>query len=255
MKMFIFAFALVLSASSLVHAVKKCEKIDACRCSTDEGELNIWSVAGQKTNGARFNISASGPAQKSTYYLWNPCSPRTEQGHPCQDSSVCQVSQITLSDVSRKNIGERDLSDCVLDENSGQCMLTYGITGNDRMKTSISLVCSETEVGKVDPMSVNGSSYHTSLHSMCACPGRCLLDAKEDAGIRFDSSNVGGSGLSVGAIVGIAIAGVIFLIILLFAIFICCLRRKLPSGIPKPSVCTTVKVGLKMIKKKLCPCC
>ena len=107
-------------------------------------------------------------------------------------------------------------------------------------------MCSETEVGKVDPMSVNGSSYvslkrsslsfcvplplrvifplgrllddpnpsivsmffhplqHTSLHSMCACPGRCLLDAKEDAGIRFDSSDVGGSGLSVGAIVGIA---------------------------------------------------
>lgn len=105
-------------------------------------------------------------------------------------------------------------------------------------------MCSETEVGKVDPMSVNGSSYvslkrssfcvplplhvifplgrllddpnpysvsmffhplqHTSLHSICACPGRCLLDAKEDAGIRFDSSDVGGSGLSVGAIVGIA---------------------------------------------------
>ncbi|PFX33845.1 hypothetical protein AWC38_SpisGene1282 [Stylophora pistillata] len=112
------------------------------------------------------------------------------------------------------------------------------------LKTSISMVCSETEVGKVGPMSVAGSSYSTSLHSICACPGRCLLDAKEDAGIRFDSSNVGGSGLSVGAIMGIAIAGVIFLIVLLFAIFICCLRRKLPSGIPKPSVCTTVKVGL-----------
>ncbi|XP_022794658.1 uncharacterized protein LOC111333370 [Stylophora pistillata] len=254
MKFFIFASALILS-SSLVQALKKCEKIDACRCSTDEGEINIWSVAGQKTNGARFNISASGGAQKSTYYLWNPCGPRTDQGHPCQDSSVCQVTQINPSEVSRENIGEHDLSNCILDEKKGQCMLTYGVMGKSQVKTSISMVCSETEVGKVGPMSVAGSSYSTSLHSICACPGRCLLDAKEDAGIRFDSSNVGGSGLSVGAIMGIAIAGVIFLIVLLFAIFICCLRRKLPSGIPKPSVCTTVKVGLGMIKKKLCPCC
>lgn len=44
----------------------------------------------------------------------------------------------------------------------------------------------------------------TSLHSICACPGRCLLDAEKDMGVRFDASNVGGSGLSVGAIVGIA---------------------------------------------------
>lgn len=40
-----------------------------------------------------------------------------------------------------------------------------------------------------------------------------------------------------------SIAGLVFLIVLLFAIFICCLRRKLPSGIPKPSICTTVKVS------------
>lgn len=40
-----------------------------------------------------------------------------------------------------------------------------------------------------------------------------------------------------------SIAGLVFLIVLLFAIFICCLRRKLPSGVPKPSICTTVKVS------------
>lgn len=45
-----------------------------------------------------------------------------------------------------------------------------------------------------------------------------------------------------------SIGGVVLLILLAFAIFICCLRRKLPSGLPKPSICTTVKVGLKQSK-------
>lgn len=53
MKLFIFAVALVLCTFAPVHGLKKCEKIDACRCSTDEGEINIWSLAGQNTNGAR----------------------------------------------------------------------------------------------------------------------------------------------------------------------------------------------------------
>ncbi|KAJ7384163.1 hypothetical protein OS493_023492 [Desmophyllum pertusum] len=253
MKLFIFAIALVLFTFAPVHGLKKCEKIDACRCSTDEGEINIWSLAGQNTNGARFNISSY--AQSTTYYQWNPCSPRADQGHPCEESAVCQLNRKSASEISRVNIGERKLSDCVLDEKNGQCMLTYDVTGNSKIKTQISLVCDEKEVGKVDPMSTDSSVYSTSLHSICACPGRCLLDAQGDVETRFDASNVGGSGLSVGAIVGIAIAGVILLIILLFAIFICCLRRKLPSGIPKPSVCTTAKVGLGIIKKKLCPCC
>lgn len=38
---------------------------------------------------------------------------------------------------------------------------------------------------------------------MCVCLGRCLFDVKEDVGIWFDLLDVGGSGLSVGVIVGI----------------------------------------------------
>ncbi|KAL9966508.1 hypothetical protein ACROYT_G024593 [Oculina patagonica] len=253
MKLLMSAFALVLLTLAPVHGIKKCEKIDACRCSTDEGEINIWSLAGQNPNGARFNISDSSAGQ--TYYQWNPCSTLTDDGGPCKDSAVCKLNRKSASEISRVNIGEQGLSDCVLDEQNGQCLLTYDVAGNNKIKTSIALVCNEKEIGKVDPMDSDSSSYSTSLHSICACPGRCLLDAKDDAGVRFDASNVGGSGLSVGAIVGIAIAGLVLLIILLFAIFICCLRRKLPSGLPKPSICTTVKVGLGIIKKKMCPCC
>lgn len=51
MKLVIFAIAISLAAS--VHGIKTCKKIDACRCSTDEGEINLWSLAGQNPNGAR----------------------------------------------------------------------------------------------------------------------------------------------------------------------------------------------------------
>jgi len=251
MEVFILALAVVSFTLAPVEGIRKCEKIDACRCSTDEGEISLWSLAGQTPNSARFNISSSSP---STYYQWNPCAQWTDQRHPCEDAAVCQVTRKTVSETSYVNIGERKASDCVLDEQNGQCVLTYGVTGNNEIKTSIALVCDETVEGKVDPMISDLLSYSTSLHSMCACPGKCSLAVKGDMGIQFATADDTG-GLSIGAIVGIAIGGVVLLILLAFAIFICCLRRKLPSGLPKPSICTTVKVALGMIKKKLCPCC
>ena len=38
----------------VVYAVKECKKIDQCRCSTDEGEINIWSLAGKGSNVPRY---------------------------------------------------------------------------------------------------------------------------------------------------------------------------------------------------------
>ena len=53
MKLVIFAIAIFLTLAASVHGIKTCKKIDACRCSTDEGEINLWSLAGQNPNGAR----------------------------------------------------------------------------------------------------------------------------------------------------------------------------------------------------------
>ena len=53
MKLAIFAIAILLTVAASVHGIKTCKKIDACRCSTDEGEINLWSIAGQNPNGAR----------------------------------------------------------------------------------------------------------------------------------------------------------------------------------------------------------
>ncbi|XP_068670085.1 uncharacterized protein [Montipora foliosa] len=235
-----------------VEAVKKCMKIDSCRCSTDTGEINLWSLAGQAPNHPRFNISSP---STETYYLWSPCTNWATQGHPCEDAAVCEVGRKTRPS-SFANIGELDLSDCVLDEKNGQCLLTYAVTGS-KIKTKIALECDAAEDGKVDPMITDfqGSlTYSTSLHSICACPGKCSLSANKDTGVQYDVIS-DDEDLSIGAIVGIVIAGVVFTILLAFAILICCLRRKLPSGLPKPSICTTVKVGLSLVKKKLCPCC
>ncbi|CAH3169488.1 unnamed protein product [Porites evermanni] len=238
----VFALILALFALAPVQGVKKCEKIDTCRCLTDEGEISLWSLAGQTPpNRARFNISSS--SSSSTFYQWNPCSAWTAQGHPCEDAAVCQVTRPSNSrQSSYVNIGEREMSDCVLDEQRGQCQLTYGVKGSNKI-TTIALVCSATEEGRVDPMVSDSSSFKTSLHSVCACPGKCSLGVKGNAGIQYESSSDDKGGLSIGAIVGIAIAGVIFLILVAFGILICCLRRKLPSGVPKPSICTTIKVN------------
>ena len=37
----------------MVLAFTKCEKIDECRCSTDQGELSLWSLAESAENAPR----------------------------------------------------------------------------------------------------------------------------------------------------------------------------------------------------------
>lgn len=43
----VFLSLLVLLALAPVQGLKKCAKIDSCRCSTDEGEINLRSLAGE----------------------------------------------------------------------------------------------------------------------------------------------------------------------------------------------------------------
>ena len=46
---------------------------------------------------------------------------------------VCKLNRKSASDISRMNIGEHRLSDCVLDEQNGRCLLTYDVKGNNEM--------------------------------------------------------------------------------------------------------------------------
>ena len=55
--MSIFTITVVIGLLSLpfLQGIKKCVKIDTCRCSTDEGEINLWSLAGETTNQPRYD--------------------------------------------------------------------------------------------------------------------------------------------------------------------------------------------------------
>lgn len=55
--MSIFTFTVIIALFSVpsFQGIKKCEKIDTCRCSTDEGEINLWSLAGETTNQPRYD--------------------------------------------------------------------------------------------------------------------------------------------------------------------------------------------------------
>lgn len=236
----------VLLASAPVQGLKKCTKITSCRCSTDEGEINLGSLAGKSEDDRpRFSIpeavSPDVPGQTNDSYRWNPCDSWTAKHLPnrttgCKDVAVCKIQKTSEVGTFYIDIGEQKLSDCVL--KNGQCQLTYGVA-NEQIKTTIALVCDETEEGRVDPMRnvFVSELYSTTLYSKCACPGRCS------------------TGLSTGAIVGIVIGSVAGFLIFAFVVFIVYLRCKLPSGGPKPSMSTTLQVGCGLIMTSCCPCC
>jgi len=46
----VFLLLAVLLASAPVQGLKKCTKIDSCRCSTDEGDINLRSLAGESVD-------------------------------------------------------------------------------------------------------------------------------------------------------------------------------------------------------------
>ena len=46
---------------------------------------------------------------------------------------VCQLKRKSASEISRVNIGEHKMSKCVLDEENGQCLLTYEVSGHNKM--------------------------------------------------------------------------------------------------------------------------
>ncbi|KAM7430391.1 hypothetical protein ABFA07_018886 [Porites harrisoni] len=241
-----FAIAAALFHLAPVQTVKKCEKIDACRCSTDEGEINLWSLGSESPGQPRFNFAEASTANISgktkDSYQWNPCYSWTAQTLPkedaknhCKNVAVCLTQKTSPYGTFRVNIGEQNLSDCVYDVENGRCRLTYRVQSDKQKKTSIDLICKDTEEGRVDVMKTFGSFYYTSLYSKCACPGRC-------------------SGLSSGAIAGIVIGSIVAFLILAFVVFICYVRCMLADVETKPSIWTTIKDGFILIKETCCPC-
>ena len=39
-----------------MQTLSKCSKVDVCKCSTDEGTIDLWSLAGTPSNIPRFGF-------------------------------------------------------------------------------------------------------------------------------------------------------------------------------------------------------
>lgn len=53
----------------VVQTLSKCSKVDVCKCSTDEGTIDLWSLAGTASNIPRFGYDPTLICQWSSW-LW-----------------------------------------------------------------------------------------------------------------------------------------------------------------------------------------
>ena len=51
---FYWICSFVVFTSTLVQTLSTCNKVDVCKCSTDEGTIDLWSLAGTASNIPRF---------------------------------------------------------------------------------------------------------------------------------------------------------------------------------------------------------
>ena len=49
----------VFFTPTLVQTLSECSKVDVCKCSTDEGTIDLWSLAGTAGNIPRFGYDPS----------------------------------------------------------------------------------------------------------------------------------------------------------------------------------------------------
>ena len=50
----------VVFIPTVVQTLSKCSKEDVCKCSTDEGTIDLWNLAGTESNIPRFGYDPIG---------------------------------------------------------------------------------------------------------------------------------------------------------------------------------------------------
>lgn len=228
-----------LSGSVSGHE-KELKKIDSCSCSTDTGIIDLKKLAG--TEGRpRFFLNSSNNAKLS--FSWNPCDPYSLNGSACKNVAAC-LKQKAGNTSEYYSVAIQDTAEFYHKED-GENYLEYTGTAFNRTSVfSVLLKCETKEEGRVESVTANITEnfYETVLYSKYACPSS-------------PSSPSSPSGLSdlgtVALISGVFILGAV---IVAFLVFVVVLRSKLPDGVPKPSMCTSMKVALGMILAKCCPC-
>ena len=99
-----FAIAAALFHLAPVQTVKKCEKIDACRCSTDEGEINLWSLGSESPGQPRYVSSAARWVSTGFYkHKTSKAKGNDKRGVPRASFSACRrPSPVSLSRTSKR---------------------------------------------------------------------------------------------------------------------------------------------------------
>lgn len=220
------------------------KKIDSCSCLTDTGVIDLKKLAG--TEGKpRFSMNSSNHANFN--FSWNPCDPYSLNGSACICNSVAAcLIQEGKNTSECNNVAIQETAEFYHRED-GENYLEYKGTAFNRTSVfSVVLKCETKEEGWVEPVTANigKNVYETVLHSKYACPRR------PPSPTRPPSS----SGLSMGTVALISCLFILGAVIVAFFVFVVVLRSKLPDGVPKPSMCTSMKVALGMILAKCCPC-
>lgn len=224
-----------LSGSVSGHE-KKLKKITSCRCSMDEGEIDLRKLAGKEGKPRFFNIPSN---YTNSSFSWNPCNSYSLNGSACKGVAAC-MEQKGVNTSEFYSVAKQDTAEFFHRED-GEIFLTYkGTAFNKTSVFSVVLKCDPKEEGKVDPVIAytTKNAYETVLYSKYACP-----------------SGSSSTGLGLTAIATMSVITILGVLIIAFLIFVVHLRNKLPDGVPKPSVCTSMKVALGMIFAKFCPCC
>ncbi|KAJ7384168.1 hypothetical protein OS493_023497 [Desmophyllum pertusum] len=136
--------------------LNKCSKIDVCKCSTDEGIIDLWSLA-----GLRFQ-SIKGLEKFDYHVYWNPCNqwtqesfPQTTKSNNCNDIAVCyDEAKILFIDI-----GEQETADFSFNATSGTCVLSLkgkAFPGGNlpSSSTHIILQCDPDEEGRLESVAL-----------------------------------------------------------------------------------------------------
>ncbi|EDO48852.1 predicted protein [Nematostella vectensis] len=161
-------------ALPFARSFKECKKVDACRCQTDEGEIDLRNLAGKDGKPRFSDISDAKADQKSFLYDFNPCNPWTKPKpavpltYSCDNVAAC----LTIATTSLLNIGTQDSAQCVLDRTSGSCSLVFtGEAVGEITTTHIQLKCREGVDGILDPFrsDMDTRVFRSTLHSKYVC--------------------------------------------------------------------------------------
>ncbi|KAL9966513.1 hypothetical protein ACROYT_G024599 [Oculina patagonica] len=177
-------YIIVVYTPTVVQTLSKCTKVDVCKCSTDEGTIDLTSLAATGSDVPRFkNVTVKGGEKLHLKVSWNPCNkwsqadiPGVTQKNTCTDIAVCyNVARFVLADI-----GEQETADFSYSSTSGTCVLSFkgkAIPGGTESSSSTDVIlqCDPHEEGKLesvtDPIQQDDLfQMPLTLRSKYACP-------------------------------------------------------------------------------------